>query len=185
MENVKSEDQKREQKGEVTGEKIDRPAPALTPGYEKIKAAYEQINGKQMTDEQISSIFKTAQMLEISENDGMWLLLLALENYHRLYIEAPWTIVAACKSIIKEMQTAAETQTKKAIADTQCETARIARQNLKKTDTWKEKLILAGFTVATLYSISISYVTFKLLAYKVVPNAGFSDFSNTLFKFLF
>ena len=185
MENVKAEDQKREQKGEVTGEKIDRPAPALTPGYEKIKAAYEQINGRQMTDEQISNVFKTAQMLEISENDGMWLMLLAFENYHRLYIEAPWSIMAACKAMVKEIQAAAEAQTKKAIADTQCETARIARQNLKKTDTWKEKLIQAGFAVAILYSISISYVTFKLLAYKVVEGAGFSDFSNTLFRLLF
>ena len=185
METVASETQKKEQIGEKTGEDVLRQAPALTPGFEKIKAVYEQTYGRQMTDEQISNLFKTAQMLEIADNDGIWLFLLANENYLRLFLEAPWAMVAACKAIIKEMQTAAEAQTKKAIADTQCETARIARQNLKKTDTWKEKLIQAGFAVAILYSISISYVTFKLLAYKVVPNAGFSDFSNTLFKFLF
>ena len=185
MEAIKAADNIKEQKGEATGEEIARAAPALTPGFEKIKKAYEQTYQKQMTDDQINNLFKTAQLLEISENDGIWQLLLALENYHKIYIEAPWSIMAACKAIVKEMQTAAEAQTKKAIADTQCETARIARQNLKKTDTWKEKLVQAGFAVAILYSISISYVTFKLLAYKVVSNAGFSDFSNTLFKFLF
>ena len=50
MEAMKAADNIKEQKGEATGEEITRAAPALTPGFEKIKKAYEQTYQKQMTD---------------------------------------------------------------------------------------------------------------------------------------
>ena len=185
MEKIKAENQKKEQIGEVTGEEIARSMPALTPGFEKIKKAYEQMFGRQMTDDQISNLFKTAQLLEIKEDDGIWLFLLANENYMRLFLEMPWAITAACKAIIKEMQALYEAQIKKAVADMQCEVARIARQNSKISKSWVDKFIQVGFTAGMTLSLAVSYVTFKLLAYKTVENAGFSDFSNTLFRLLF
>ena len=185
METVASETQKKEQTGEKTGEEVLRQAPALTPGFEKIKAVYEQTYGRQMTDEQISNLFKTAQLLEIADNDGIWLFLLANENYLRLFLEAPWAMVAACKAIIKEMQDFHEAQHKKAVQDTQCETARIARENSKIKKSMLEYIFISVGSVSLVYIAALNFVIFKLLAYKVVPNAGFSDTANAFFKLLF
>ena len=185
METVSSESQKKEQVGEATGEEFRRLAPALTPGFEKIKRRYEEIYGKQMTDEQISNLFKTAQILEISENDGIWNVLLAQEHFFRLMMEIPWTIVAACKAMMKEMMDIHEAQHKKAVEDTRCETARIARENSKVKKSVMEYVFMTVGCVTLAYIAALNFVIFKLLAYKVVPNAGFSDTANTFFKLLF
>ena len=185
METVSSETQKKEQVGEKTGEEVLRQAPALTPGFEKIKAVYEQTYGRQMTDEQISNLFKTAQMLEIADNDGIWLFLLANENYLRLFLEAPWAMVAACKAVIKEMQDLHEAQHRKAVQDTQCETARIARENAQVKKGVFEYVFMTVGCVTLTYIAALNFVIFKLIAYRVVPNAGFSDTANTFFKLLF
>lgn len=185
METTSSEEQKKEQKGEVTGEEFRRLAPALTPGFEKIKRRYEEIYGKQMTDEQISNLFKTAQILEISENDGIWNVLLAQENFFRLLMELPWTIVAACKAMIKEMMDVHEAQHRKAVEDTRLETARIARQNARLSKPWYEWIIQGALTAGVTCSVGLSFTVFKLLAFKTVPNAEFSDLASSLFRFFY
>ena len=186
METVSSESQKKEQVGEATGEEFRRLAPALTPGFEKIKRRYEEIYGKQMTDEQISNLFKTAQILEISENDGIWNVLLAQENFFRLLMELPWTIVAACKAMIKEMLDVHEAQHRKAVEDTRLETARIARQNARLSKPWYEWLIQGVLASGVVCSISLSFCTLRLLAFIYDKKVyGFSPLANSILNFFF
>lgn len=108
-------------------------APAPLPqggetGLEAVKKAYIEMFGETMTAEQTTSLFQTAEKLKVRGDDGIWILLLALENYQRLYLNAPSVINSTVRLTIQQIRTESEAAAADAAQEVKREIAKIARK---------------------------------------------------------
>lgn len=126
-----------------------------------------------------------AQLLEIKEDDGIWLFLLAHENYFRIFMEMPWAILSACKASLKEIMDVVTAIQQKTVEETRLETTRIARKASMVKKSKLEKVVMVFNCCALTYIAALNFVIFKLIAAYNVENAGFSQSAHALFKILF
>lgn len=94
----------------------------------EIEKIYKLAFGFDLTDKQKVNLFNVANMLELKPDDGIWTVLLALENYQRLYLQAPWNIVEAVRKVIQEVKDETAAMAARAVAEEKAELAKIARQ---------------------------------------------------------
>ena len=139
------------------GTEIHAPTPSMTlgqlgasPSMQKIQQAYSELFGSLMTEKQIENIFEVANKLGTPPTDGVWFILLALENYQRLYLQAPWAIVSAVRGCLQELRDESSAQARDVVAESRKDIARVVREAAKggRTgwDFWRTQIftILGG-----------------------------------------
>ncbi len=61
---------------------------------EELDSAFEQLVGRQVTDQERIRLYKIKDALKLSPNDSLWLIIIVLEHYNTLYEQIPKKIRA-------------------------------------------------------------------------------------------
>lgn len=61
---------------------------------------FEVLLNRQLSDKEIQNLYRLKNVLQIQDNDALWLVLIALESYNTLYNEYPDKISKALSSVI-------------------------------------------------------------------------------------
>ncbi len=61
---------------------------------EELDSAFEQLVGRQVTDQERIRLYKIKDALKLSPNDSLWLIIIVLEHYNTLYEQIPKKISA-------------------------------------------------------------------------------------------
>lgn len=84
-----------------------------------VERSFERLIGRQPTDKEIQSLYRVKSALDLSDNDAIWLILLALESYDTLFRRYPAMVSAEVRNTIEAQRAAmaaiADTETRKAI----------------------------------------------------------------------
>lgn len=79
--------------------------------------AWERLLGRPPTDAERQALFRLRDALELSPNDALWQVLIALEYHLRLYERVPGDIEKAAKAAIDQVEASAAAAAKTAAAD--------------------------------------------------------------------
>lgn len=128
-------------------------------GLGDVEQLYKTAFGRELDEKQAANLYKMATMLELKKDDGIWLILLALENYQRLYLEAPWNIVTAVRQVIQEVKDETAAATVRAVAEQKNTIAKMAQKQKGKTS----KLVIFCMTIMCTTSIvTLVFVSFLI-----------------------
>ena len=150
----------------------------------KIREIYSKRYGRELSDEQLAGLFETAQMLEIREDDGIWLILLVFENYSRLFAEAPWNIIVATRQLIQEFRDEMEAGKVRALAEYKAEIAKMMRQQKKARQDNVFLVTIVILSVFTVFSTIVSFLTLKIVLLNGGYKASFPFFLDAILRFL-
>ena len=166
------------------GTETHAPVPKMTigqlgasPTMQKIQQTYLELFGSLMTEKQIENVFEVANKLGTPPSDGIWYVLLALENYQRLYLQGPWAITSAVRGCLQELRDESSAQARDVVAESRKDIARIVREAAKggRTgwDFWRTQiftilggilLFCLGFFIGQVFpKVAISHKVWDLL----------------------
>jgi hypothetical protein len=69
-----------------------------------LSAAFERLTGKAGTDEEVRRLYEVKEALGLADNDALWVVLLALEHYDRLYRGYPARISEEAERTLGEVR---------------------------------------------------------------------------------
>lgn len=99
---------------------------------EKIKTAFEKLIGQTPTDEEVAALYRTQQVLELNNDDPIWLILIALQYYLRLYNDIPKSIIEAQESALKTVTQTADLIIENNIAQAQKEMVNVVEKTARE-----------------------------------------------------
>lgn len=117
--------------------------------------AYARLLGREPTDAERAQIERIRDALEISENDALWAVLIALEYHRHLYAQIPASIQQAAQSARTEVRRDLSREVAGAIAS---QTASGARR----------------WAVAAAVAITVTYAAGMTWAHQVGERAGYA-----------
>jgi len=71
---------------------------------EKIKTAFEKLIGQTASDAELAALYRTQHVLQLSDDDPLWLILIALQYYLRLYHDIPESITRTQISALETLK---------------------------------------------------------------------------------
>jgi hypothetical protein len=80
--------------------------------------AFAKLAGLQATDKDRQALYRSRDALGIKPTDSLWILLIALQHYERLYEGIPGRIADAARQAVATARATAEAQSKAAAAET-------------------------------------------------------------------
>jgi len=80
--------------------------------------SWAHLLGHQPTDKDKQDLYRVRDALKLKATDAVWLLLMALQYYQKLYEQFPAQIAGAARDVTKSVRAAAEAEAKAAQAET-------------------------------------------------------------------
>ena len=81
-----------------------------------LESAFEKLVKRQATDADKKRLYEVKDALELSNNDALWLVLIALQSYDEMYRGIPRQIEAAAEAAARSSASRAKDQITKAVA---------------------------------------------------------------------
>ena len=103
---------------------------------QRVVTAFQVLLNRQPSDQERTALGRVAKALGLRQNDGLWLALIALQDYETRYGKIPARIEDATKHAVETARQAADREVEAALAagresllkDVQAATQRVARQ---------------------------------------------------------
>lgn len=132
----------------------------------EIVAMFEDIRGRELSEEEAERILRVQHILNIKENDALWAVIVALEHYQGLYQDIPPQVEAASRvavAVIKEtadsVAAAAAWSAKSELAGELAKSVReVANQTARKQQ-WQ--WITAGLVAAAVSTVAAGWTGFS------------------------
>jgi hypothetical protein len=105
----------------------------------QLEEAFGKLLGRQPSDKEKQDLYRARDALQLRENDALWLLLMALGHYERIYGQLPELIRETARETLTRVKEAADAQLRACAAATERELAeaigrtadRIARETAR------------------------------------------------------
>ena len=132
----------------------------------EIVSIFEEIRGRELSEEEAERILRVQHILNIKENDALWAVIVALEHYQGLYQDIPPQVEAASRvavAVIKEtadsVAAAAAWSAKSELAGELAKSVREVANPFARKQQWQ--WITAGLVAAAVSTVAAGWTGFS------------------------
>lgn len=146
---------------------------------EKIKTAFEKLTGRTASDAELAALYRTQQVLQLSDDDPIWLILIALQYYLRLYQDIPESITKTQVSALETLQGTIDGIVSTSTARAQEKLAQCVEQTAREiaSNTSRKQLLQSTAAAVIMVAGSIGSLSYYInnTAYTAGYNAGYGS----------
>lgn len=137
---------------------------------DELEKAYEKLLGRKPTEDEIGKLDRVQRALGLRHDDALWLVFIALQTYETHYEKIPGEISQAVRSILGDIRSAADAETRASVEAVQAQLAKavaiVAGKVAKDTAAsekakWRTKLAQAA-GIALLVFVGSFWFTFHI-----------------------